>query len=242
MFSKKSITIMLIVIGVLVVFIAGLFLWKNYSSRILAVNQNQIGNNSATTTLAASIEAGKKATENLVSNIEKNAENPNSYAKVEMVNRIVDGKTTTEEAVSVAKGSTPISTRTGEVIARTGDVAQNSAAPGSVSSPTPSLNVDPNKLPDGTIKLTINTDNSITPNSFSAHPGQAVSWALINNTSWSETILFDDPSLSALVFSLAPGMTKAVTFNAPMKTGEYVFASDLSFQRNAGMLGKMIVK
>ena len=55
-------------------------------------------------------------------------------------------------------------------------------------------------------------------------------------------MLFEDSSLSAVAFSLLPKTTKAITFNAPMKIGEYVFASNVPEEKSLGLEGKMIVK
>jgi|WetSurMetagenome_2_1015567.scaffolds.fasta_scaffold243243_2 hypothetical protein len=237
---------MLIVIGVLVAFIIGLLFWKNYSANFFASPKpGQVNNPAAANTPAASIEAGKKATENLVDELKKEAENPQpgSLVKEVTVDRVVDGKVVKEQAVSVAEGTSPISVATGEVIAATGEAAQNSAAVGSQSSPAQSLlYVDPNKLPPSAIKLILNSNNSIAPNSFMVHPGQAVSLAVVNNTPRSEIVGFDDQSLAAIIFSLFPNSTQAITFNAPMKTGEYIFASEIATQRASGMQGKMIVQ
>jgi len=233
---------MSIVIGVLLLFIAGLFIWRSNFFRVPTVsNQPGQAGNKAATTSATAIEAGKKATENLVNSLEQNAAESGSPAKIVTINRIVDGKEVAEQAVSAAKGTSPISVVTGEVIAATGETAQNSVAQ-SPSSPTESFPVDPGQLPAGSIKLTLNSDNTIVPNSFTVHPGQAVLLAVTNKTSLSEVILFDDPSLAAIGFSLLPNLTRVMTFNAPIKTGEYVFASDIPVQRSAGMIGKMIVK
>ncbi|MDD5528348.1 MAG: hypothetical protein PHO56_05285 [Patescibacteria group bacterium] len=241
MFTKKIILITSIIIGILLIFIAGLLLWNNYYKKVI------IENPPATTTgeaPAASVEAGKKATESLINEIKNSAGNANSGspAQVVTVDHVIDGKTVADQAVSVAPGARPISVTNGEVVANNGGAAQNSATQGSASSPTQSVAVDPAKLPQGSIKLAINQDNSIAPNSFTVHPGQAVALAVTNNTPWSEIIIFDDPALAALGFSLLPKSTRAMTFNAPSKTGEYIFASDIPSQRANGMQGKMIVK
>jgi hypothetical protein len=245
MFSKKSITIMLIIIGVLIVFIVGLLFWKNYSSNFYTPKKTGQGSGVATTTSAAAIEAGKRATENLIDELKKEAQNPTpgSLAKTVTVDRLVDGKVVSEQGVIVATGTSPISVATGEVIAKTGGLANNAAKPGKQDSPTQSFfYLDPNKLPQNTIKVTLNSNNSMVPNSFIVHPGQAVSLAIINNTARGERIIFDDQSLAAISFTLMPGTTQAITFSAPSKMGEYIFATDLAPQRDAGMQGKMIVQ
>jgi hypothetical protein len=249
MFTKKTIIIMSVIIGILIVFIAILLIWQeSLISSSAERTAKQSGNNSipaASTTPAASVEQGKKATTNLINELKQEAANPNSGspAQIVTINRVVNGQTVTDQAVTVAKGTSPISVTTGEVIAKNGGVAQNSGMQGSVSSPTQSLRyLDPSKLPASTIKITLNSDYSLTPNSFTVHPGQVISLAIINYTPWSERIIFDDSSLSAIIFSLIPKSTQAMTFTAPSQTGQYVFSSDVSWQRSYGMKGTMVVQ
>jgi hypothetical protein len=245
MFSKKSITIMLIAIGVLIIFIVGLLFWKNFSTNFKIPQKSGQGSSVTATNPAAAIEAGKKATEDLVNELKNEAQNPTpgSLAKTVTVDRLVDGKMVAEQGVIVATGTSPISVATGEVIAKTGALANNAAKPGKQDSPTQSFfYVDPTKLPQNTIKVTLNSNNLMTPNSFIVHPGQAVSLAIINNTVRGERIIFDDQSLAAIGFTLMPGATQTITFSAPSKMGEYIFATDLAAQRDAGMQGKMIVQ
>jgi len=234
MFTKKTISVMLAGIGVLVIFIGALLIWRYYSAHYAIVKKSEVINQ-ATTTPASSIEAGKKASQALVNEVKNDVggQGVGSLSQVVTVTRMVDGKPVSEEAVTVARGTSPISTKTGEVLNKNGEVAQNSSTQGTPAAPTQSLYyVDPNKLPQNSVKIAINQDNTVVPNTFTVHPGQAVSLAIINNT----------PSLSALTFSLLPKTTQAITFNAPNTLGEYVFASNVSSQRDNGMVGKMIVQ
>jgi cytoskeletal protein RodZ len=243
MFTKKSIIIMSAVIGVLLIFIAGLFIWQKYFSFVFIGSQENNGNSVVNeSSSSASMEVGKKATQDLVDEIKKNAENAQSPSQVVSVDRIVDGKMVAVQAVSVAKGTSPITMDTGDVIAKSGEVAQNNVGQGTASSPTQSINIDPAKLPSDSVNLSINSNQTITPNSFSVHPGQAVLLSMTDNSPWSETIIFQDPSLAAIGFSLLPKTTRAMTFNAPAKPGEYLFYSDAPAEAAAGMKGKMIVK
>ena len=234
---------MLSVIVVLLIFIGGVFVWQKYFVSVLVknqpVNNNGIGNEIPS---AASIAAGQAATQNLINEVKTNAASGQSPAQVVTVNQNVDGKSVPVQAVSVAKGISPITVSTGEVVAKSGDVAQNNATQGTASSPTQSVNINPVQLPKDSVNLTLNSNQTITPNSFTVHPGQAVLLAVTNSTPWSEVILFQDPSLAAIGFSLTANTTRAMTFNAPNKLGEYAFYSDVPSQAEAGLRGKMIVK
>ncbi|HTX86725.1 MAG TPA: hypothetical protein VMC41_01495 [Candidatus Nanoarchaeia archaeon] len=243
MFTKRFIIIMSSIIGALLIFIAALLLWQKYFSAAPAIKLAGAGNKtpSASTT---SLQEGVKATENLINAAKKNAVNgpAGSPSQVVTINQIIDGKNVATPAVSIAPGTSPISEKTGEAVAKDGEAAQNSSVQGIASSPTQSVNVDPAKLPQGTFVLAIDSDNKITPNSFTVHPGQAVSLAFTNKTKWSEIIIFGDPSLAAIGFSLLPETTRVMIFNAPAKTGNYLFYSNVDSQRQAGMQGTMIVK
>lgn len=212
---------MLIVIGIAVVFIAGIFLWEKYhiSGKNEAVKKTPIETKSG-------LEMGKVETKNLINN-------PGSLAKTVGV-----GSST---LLVITPGTSPVSVKTGEVVTKTGEVAKNSGHQGMPNSVTDSLPVDPSKLSENTIKLTINSKN-IAPGEFTVHPGQVVSLAMTNAAAWSEVIIFADRSLSAIVFSLRPSITKTITFNAPTRLGEYFFYSDVPAERSGGIEGKMIVE
>lgn len=238
---------MSIITGILIVFIIGLLVWQKHPSLNFFAGKpaNQTANNNANeNSQAASVAAGKAATQNLINEVKTSAESgqPNSTAKVVTVNQIVDGKTVPVEAVSVAKGTSPIAVNTGEVVAKSGEVAQNNVSQGTASSPTQSNNISQSQLPKNSINLILNQDQTITPSSFTVHPGQAVALAITNNTSRGEIIIFQDPSLAAIAFSLLPNTTRAMTFNAPTTMGDYPLYSNLPAQAAAGMKGDMIVK
>lgn len=217
---------MSIIIGILLIFIAGLLIWKNFSSLNPQTVKKTLSDITAEEALKKSIEAGKKETKNLL-------ENPGPMAETV--------KAGSSSAVVVLPGTSPVSVDTGEVLTKKGEVANTDASQGRLNSITDSYSVDPKELGGNTIKITINP-RSVEPKEFTVHPGQAVSLALSNTASWSEVIIFQDPSLSAVAFSLLPNTTKAITFNAPMRVGEYLFYSNVAEERALGIEGKMIVK
>jgi hypothetical protein len=149
--------------------------------------------------------------------------------------------TSTEQAVVVAPSSNPISVESGDVLTRDGTTeANNNATPGDPNAPLQSDVVDPNKLPESTIKLTM-SPTGVTPKEFTVKAKQAVALSVTAESSV-EIFKFDDPSLAAVAVGLKPGETRVITFNAPDKPGEYKFYSDFAGHRSTGAEGKMIVQ
>jgi len=110
MFTKKSITIMLSVIVVLLIFIGGVFVWQKYFVSVLVKTQTTAINNQETT--QASIAAGEQKTQELIDQAKQLASGnkPNNIAQVITVKRTdVASGTVTEQAVVVAPHSNPIS-------------------------------------------------------------------------------------------------------------------------------------
>jgi cytoskeletal protein RodZ len=236
MFGKKSVIIMAIIIGILLIFIVALLAWKNFSTSISSRVNTQ-----TMETPKISLEAGKEETKKLIEETKKiaNGEDKDKIAKVTTVNQAAGSSS--KEVVIVAPQSNPISVDTGVVLTRDGSAAaDNEAHPGGTSGPLQSAPVSPDKLPASTIKLAINS-TSISPAEFTVKAGQAVALAVTSSDSI-EIFKFDDPALAAVAVGLEPRQTRVITFNAPEKAGEYIFYSDFAGHRNSGATGNMIVK
>jgi plastocyanin len=234
---------MSVAIGVLLVFIIGLFIWKNLPASLVSNKNTPVVNNNGVP--ESSIEAGKQATNNLIDQTKQLADgkDPNKIAKVITVTRTdKNGSTTEEQAVVVAPQSNPISVDTGEVLTRDGkQVSDNATADGKRTGPLQSAPIaDTSKLPGGTVKLLISAAG-FSPSEFTVSAGQAVALSLTAKDSI-EVFKFDSSLLSGVAVGLTPNETRAITFNAPDKIGEYVFYSDFGGHRQAGVVGKMIVK
>jgi len=219
---------MLAVIIILLIVIAGLFIWKSQLKTQTANNIQPVPK--------TSIEAGQQKTQELINEVKQSAQEASSISQVVSVNRIVDGQVVKEEAVMVAPNTSPISTKTGDVISQVGQEAKNNVQSGLGTAPASSPKIDPSKLPSSSVKLIMST-SGFSPAEFTVNPGQAISLAITNNTPWGEIVKFSDSSLSAIGLSLLIGDTGTITFNAPLKVGEYVFSADL-----AKVQGKMIIK
>lgn len=242
MFTKKNIIIMSAAIGVLILFIAGLLIWKNYSRPVDLKNVPAANIEGAP---ASSLEKGKQETKNLIDEVKQLADgnDPDKIAEVITVTRVdKNGSTTEEQAVVVAPQSNPISAETGEVLTRDGKKASDSATvDGKRTGPLQSAAItDPSKLPEGTVKLII-TPTGFSPSEFTVNAGQAVALSVTAQNSI-EVFKFDSPLLSGVAIGLVPNETRAITFNAPVEIGEYPFYSDFGGHRQMGIAGKMIVK
>lgn len=152
-----------------------------------------------------------------------------------------DGTTTTTTAgVLVADGSSAIKSDTGEVVTEDGRKANNSAEAGTPDAPSQSFSTNEDDLPESTIKMKI-TPTGIEPAEFTVSPGQAVSLSVTAAGDATEIFRFDDESLKGVAVGVAPGETRAITFNAP-EAGEYTYYSDVANHRGRGAEGTMIVE
>lgn len=152
-----------------------------------------------------------------------------------------------KDAKSVVPGASPIN-KDNVVLTVTGQVAKNDAKASSPDAPRQSsfLNqeqVAEIKKNDAVIKLEVGDgDNGWNPNTFTVNAGSPVTVSVTNLNKTSIAIFgFSDSILSAVAIGTEPGTTRAITFNAPSKTGEYTFVNALP-GRDAIDVGKMIVK
>ncbi len=137
-----------------------------------------------------------------------------------------------------APGSSAVTDK-GEVIAPSGKVAKNNALPGAGDSPQESYALKVGEVPQGSLKISI-SDSVFSPAEFSVSNGKPVILTFTStgtDTSRGAIVQFEDPSLSGLIVSLLPGETKALTFSAPEKTGDYTF-----YRKGSSARGVMHVK
>ncbi|MDP1706375.1 MAG: cupredoxin domain-containing protein [bacterium] len=129
----------------------------------------------------------------------------------------------------------------GEVLGANGQVAKNDAEWGTSGAPQQSGPLDVKSLTGDTVKIGVVAGN-FTPNSFKAKAGKAVVVSLTSNDNFTHSFHFSDVSLKALAIGVGPGETRAITFNAPNKKGDYQFFCDLPGHRDRGEVGTMIVE
>lgn len=146
----------------------------------------------------------------------------------------------TEKGIVAAPGTSPISTSTGEVVNPEGKPVQNDVVPGTPEAPQQSNPITPDALPSAAIKLEVSS-SGYAPNQFTVKAGAPVTLSVTATDSQTHIFMFDDASLSAVAIGIAPGETRAITFNAPTSKGEYTFRCDVPGHSGRGETGKMIV-
>ncbi len=147
----------------------------------------------------------------------------------------------TASGTVAAPGSSPVNSQ-GQVLAPSGQVANNSAVPGSATAPSQSSPLTSTDVPASAIKLTVATAGGFSPSTFTVKPGAAVTLSLTGTDDQTHVLRFDDASLQAVAIGIGPGMTRVITFNAPTTAGDYSFRDDVPGHAQAGDIGKMIVQ
>lgn len=105
--------------------------------------------------------------------------------------------------------------------------------------PKQSVVIKPEEVPTGSI-IIVGTDNGFEPNEFFVSPGQEFILTLTAQSVSPVVLTFYDPTMAAVSIGCGPGDTRYVTFEAPTKTGEYIFVNDVFGKRD--QVGKMIVR
>lgn len=155
-----------------------------------------------------------------------------------------DGEVVIPEALKDATvavvGANPIA-KDGTVVTTEGVPVKNDAIPMSPEAPKQTPPVAKEQLPASTIKLEISAAGW-NPKEFSVKAGAPVTLAITSGDDYTHVFMFDDSSLSAVAVGVSPRETRAITFNAPDKAGEYAFHCDVPGHAARGEVGKMIVK
>lgn len=176
------------------------------------------------------------STQELIEDIEQNIQQERGISK-----KVTIGSDSTTTLLQIAEGTSYINTETGQVVARDGSERDNSALAGPPDAPLPSDPVGVEDLPASVVKMEI-SPNDITPSEFQVRAGQVVALSVTAGEEETETFRFEDPNLSGVVVGVAPGITRIIVFNAPVKIGEYPYYSDISNHKSSGAKGVMKVK
>jgi len=140
----------------------------------------------------------------------------------------------------VAPGASLV-TGEGEVLAKTGEVAQNDAVPGTKEAPKPSQTLTEEQIPEEALVISISKEAGFEPKQFRVKPGQVVTIALTSIDNSVHGFRFTDKILTAVAVSVNPGETRAITFKAPEMLGEYAFHCTAPGHKRKGEIGSMIV-
>lgn len=127
------------------------------------------------------------------------------------------------------------------VITATGEATKNNVVPMSPEAPQQTQPIAKNDILDSTIKLDV-AATGFTPNSFDVKAGMPLTLSVSSADNMTHVFIFDDNTLSAVAIGIGPSETRAITFNAPTKAGEYSFRCDVPGHLGRGETGTMVVK
>ncbi|MCF7906973.1 cupredoxin domain-containing protein [Patescibacteria group bacterium] len=143
-----------------------------------------------------------------------------------------------EVSESVVPDASPVSEE-GEVLTSGGEVADNTALPGSPDAPRQSRALTEEEVPETAVKLSISA-SGFTPSEFTVNASDVVTLSL-TSTDRTHVFKFDDASLQAVAIGVAGNETRAITFKAPA-AGDYTFYCDVPGHRGRGETGVMHVE
>ncbi len=207
----------IIVIALVIIVAAAVGNKKNSANP--ATNQNPASETNSSTTGAP---AGNNAT------------NTPATAGAGVVNPLL------KDAVVVVPGTNPV--KDNKVLTQTGETTVNNVTPMAPNAPQQTSPLAPGeKLAPSVIKVSA-TVSGFSPAQFSTKAGAPTTIALTSGDKSTHILMFDDSSLSAVALGAGPGETRAITFNAPTKAGEYTFRCDIPGHAGRGEVGKMIVQ
>ncbi len=154
--------------------------------------------------------------------------------------------TTTTETINLtdAKVAIPGSvnqiTKDNKVVTPEGKPTVTNGIPNAGDAPKPVL-IAKEQLPSKAIDVVIK-DGKFTPNLFAVAAGSPVSFAITSGDNQTHIVIFTDNSIAAIAMGIGPNETKAITFNAPTKPGDYTFRCEVPGHGDKGEVGKMVVK
>jgi len=144
-----------------------------------------------------------------------------------------------QTATAVVPGANPVSKKN-QVLTSSGDVVKTDVTPDSALAPQQTLAISKSVLPSSVIKIEVSQAKGFVPNSFTVKAGAPVTVSITNlDNNRSATLGFTDPSLSGVILGASPLETRAITFNAPTKAGDYKFIDGIPGHDASG---DMIVK
>jgi plastocyanin len=79
------------------------------------------------------------------------------------------------------------------------------------------------EVAENAFSMAISRETGFVPNLFKVKPGQAVTLVLTVTDQQKHTLRFKDSSLKAVAITVKDGQSRAITFNAPTRTGVYDF-------------------
>ncbi len=146
-----------------------------------------------------------------------------------------------KDAKVLIPGASPV--KDNKVLTMEGKVAVNNTTPMAPSAPQQTAAIDKKTVESNSsvIKIDVSAAGFV-PNSFEVKKGSVVNIAVTSTDSYTHIFAFRDASLSAVAVGLAPGETRAITFNAPDKAGSYEYYCNVPGHAGRGETGTMTVK
>lgn len=136
-------------------------------------------------------------------------------------------------------GASPV--KDNVVVTQTGTVVKNDVVPMSPEAPQQTAPIKKDAVPSSAKKIDVSAAG-FSPASFEVKAGSVVTLSVTATDTNTHVFMFDDASLAAVAIGVGPSETRAITFNAPSKAGEYTFRCDVPGHSGRGEVGKMIVK
>jgi plastocyanin len=131
-------------------------------------------------------------------------------------------------------------TEDNRVVTQEGEDARNDVEPGSPDAPQQTGPVDVEALPENTVKLGISAEG-FNPAELRMPANSAVTMSVSSTDDYTHIFKFKDDALKAVAVGIAPGETRAITFQTP-GPGEYEFYCDVPGHEGRGEAGIMIVE
>jgi uncharacterized cupredoxin-like copper-binding protein len=131
-------------------------------------------------------------------------------------------------------------TEDNRVVTQEGEEARNDVEPGSPDAPQQTGPVDEEALPENTVKVGVSAEG-FSPAEVSVPANSPVTMSVTSTDDYTHIFKFKDDSLKAVAVGIAPGETRAITFQTP-GPGEYEFYCDVPGHEGRGEAGTMIVQ
>jgi plastocyanin len=131
-------------------------------------------------------------------------------------------------------------TEDNRVVTQEGEEARNDVEPGSPDAPQQTGPVDEEALPENTVKVGVSAEG-FSPAEVSVPANSPVTMSVTSTDDYTHIFKFKDDSLKAVAVGIAPGETRAITFQTP-GPGEYEFYCDVPGHEGRGEVGTMIVQ
>lgn len=196
---------------------------------------NNTTNNTTNNQNTTNEETNNPATENNPTGENSASDTPVAASDAGLVNPAL------KDATVVVPGANPI-TKDNKVVTSEGKATVNNVSPMGPNAPQQTSALAPTeKLAASVIKISV-TSAGFNPAQFSTNAGAPTTIAVTSGDKSTHILMFDSADLSAVAVGAGPGETRAITFNAPTKAGEYTFRCDIPGHAGRGEVGKMIVK